>query len=183
MKFNIKEWYQDKKNGDVILEFMGNITPEIISDKMLIIEEYLNDESIKIQTKKKAYLVVIEAFQNLYHHVDPPPPGLFDDGDNKHFGCIIFCKDRCFYRVSTGNYVKQEKVRYLTDRIEQLNSLSDEEIKILYRDILNNNEFSAKGGGGMGMLDIIKKTGNKLDYFFYQVNQDYYFYSLDIYIS
>lgn len=183
MKFDLNEWHLKKRNGNVMLDFMGDITPEVIAENMHIIEEQLNDGNIKIALRKKVYLVAIETFQNLFHHVDQPPKEIESSITGNHFGIFIITKDGPFFRVSTGNYVTKDKVRFLKDRIDQINSLSDYEIKILYRDILNNNEFSQKGGGGMGMLDIVKKTGNKLDYFFYQINEDYYFYSLDIYIS
>lgn len=183
MKFDFNEWHSKIRYGEVLLDFKGNITPEVIANHMHAIEEKLNDDNIKIALRKKVYLVAIEAFQNLYHHVDSPPKELAPEIAGEHFGFFLVCKDGPFFRVSTGNFIKKEKVRILKDRIDQINSLSDYEVKVLYRDILNNNEFSSKGGGGMGMLDIVKKTGNKLDYFFYQINEDYYFYSLDIYIS
>ena len=77
----------------------------------------------------------------------------------------------------------EEKLNHIKDRIDQVNSLTDEEIRVLYRDILSNEDFSDKGGGGLGILDIVRKTGNKLEYYFYQFDNEYIFYSLDVYIS
>jgi hypothetical protein len=56
-------------------------------------------------------------------------------------------------------------------------------LKILYKIILNNEEFSQKGGGGLGLIDIARKTGNKLIADFYKCNTDYFFFSLEIVIS
>jgi len=134
------------------------------------------------RVRKKVYNVMVECLQNLYHHVDEPPENVKIDDKDK-YGAIILIKDGTFFRVSTGNYVKKEKINSIKDRIDQVNSLTDDEIKMLYREVLNNSEFSEKGGGGLGMLDIVRKTGNKLEYNFFQVDDDYIFYALDVYIS
>ena len=183
MKFDLQEWYIHKLEGEVIFDFKGDVTSEIISESLDTIEKRLISLcNKKIKLRKKVYNVFVECFQNLYHHSDAPPAdGEF--GNLRKFGAIILSKEGTFFRISTGNFVKNEKQRFLKDRIDQLNSLTDIEIKILYRDILKNEEFSNKGGGGLGMLDIVRKTGNKVDYFFYDQGDSHLFFTLDIYIS
>jgi hypothetical protein len=68
----------------------------------------------------------------------------------------------------------------ISDRINQINSLSKEELKALYKLILNNEEFSEKGGGGLGMIDMARKTGTKMEYEFLPVNEKLLFYVLKI---
>ena len=40
--------------------------------------------------------------------------------------------------------------------------------------------MSDKGGGGLGMIDIARKSGQKLDFDFQQVDEEFSFYSLNI---
>jgi hypothetical protein len=40
--------------------------------------------------------------------------------------------------------------------------------------------LSAKGGGGLGLVDIARKSGNKLEYEFFNYNDNYYFFDLTI---
>jgi len=182
MNFDIAEWYKDKLDGDVILNFNGSITPNIITDVLNTIEKSLNLKNEKNRVRKKVYNVFVECLQNLFHHVDKAPAELdFKQKDN--FGIIILSQDGPYYRISTGNFVNKNKITVIKDRIDQVNSLTEAEIKMLYIDILSNGEFSDKGGGGLGMLDIVRKTGNKLDYYFYKYNNKNIFFSLDVYIS
>ena len=53
----------------------------------------------------------------------------------------------------------------------------------MYKFILNHQKLSAKGGGGLGLVDIARKTGNKLSYQFQNFNNAYYFFNLDITIT
>lgn len=182
MFFDFQEWYMQKKTGEVIVDFSGNISPEVISSTLESMEQHFDNEGISTAFKKKIFNVMVECFQNLYHHSDTPPEDI-GEGNKGRFGVLVLCKEGTFYRISAGNYIKSEKQLMLKDRIDQLNSLSDDELKTLYRDILSNDEYSNKGGGGLGMLDIVRKTGNKLDYQFYSTGSGHVFFSMDVYIS
>jgi hypothetical protein len=45
---------------------------------------------------------------------------------------------------------------------------------------LNNGELSEKGGGGLGLIDIAKKSRNKLQYSFREIDEDYSFFTLTV---
>ncbi len=182
MAFDIQEWYKEKLEGEVVLNFNGSITPDLITEALEAIEKSLNLKNEKNKIRKKVYNVFVECLQNLYHHVDMPPADL-DVVQKNNFGVIILSKDGPFYRISTGNFVDKKKITVIKDRIDQVNSLTDKEIRMLYIDIMSNGEFSDKGGGGLGMLDIVRKTGNKLEYYFYKYDENNIFFSLDVYIS
>ena len=87
------------------------------------------------------------------------------------------------YNIITGNYILNENVDGLKRRIDEVNSLSKEELKEYYKKILNNGEMSLKGGGGLGMIDLSRKTGQKLNYNFLDVDDKYSFFNLNLKIS
>jgi hypothetical protein len=182
MGFNLEEWYAHKLQGEIILKYAGTISPDMITRALESVEDNPQLRVERLQTRKKVYNVFVECMQNLYHHVDAPPSGL-SVGGSPNFGIVMLVHDGSFYRVTTGNFILRSKVNFIKDRIEQLNSLSDQEVKMLYRDILGNEAVSQKGGGGLGMLDIVRKTGNKLEYFLYPYDGEHVFFSLDVYIS
>ena len=181
MGFSLDKWYADKMVGDVVLELSGSITNDLIDKALVEMEEQLNLKQETNQTRKRVFNVFVECLQNLYHHIDVLPD-LTEKIGNDSFGAIILSKDGSSYRISTGNFIRNDRVTFIKDRIDQVNSLSENEVKMLYRDILNNDEFSDKGGGGLGMLDIVRKTGNKLEYYFYPYSDDLVFFTLDFYI-
>ena len=55
-----------------------------------------------------------------------------------------------------------------------------DEIKEYYVKILNNAQYSEKGGGGLGLIDIKKKTKSNYVYEFYEINENFSFYNLNI---
>ena len=86
------------------------------------------------------------------------------------------------YKVITGNFVSAAKTKFLKEKIEKINSLSKDELKDMYKFILNHQKISAKGGGGLGLVDIARKTGKKMEYNFYPYNDKYVFFDLQILI-
>jgi len=80
----------------------------------------------------------------------------------------------------TGNYIKNDKVSGFKSKLDKINSLSHDELKTYYKEMLNNEQMSEKGGAGLGMIDIARKTGEKLKYNFVELANGYSFFSLNI---
>jgi hypothetical protein len=179
MSFNLKDYYQDLSKGDVLLAYKGSITSDLINDVLEGVEKKLEDVNEESKTRKKIYNVLVESMQNLFHHIEEYHEGINEDLDPK-FGVVVIEKENGLYKVTTGNFVNSTKIKFLKEKIDKINSLTKEELKDMYKFILNHQKLSAKGGGGLGLVDIARKTGNKLEYAFYNYNNNYYFFNLTI---
>jgi hypothetical protein len=76
--------------------------------------------------------------------------------------------------------VNTKRIKFLKEKIDKINSLTKDELKDMYKFILNHQKLSAKGGGGLGLVDIARKSGNKLEYEFYVYDDNYSFFNLTI---
>lgn len=182
MSFNVNNYYNELKKENVIFSFKGNITAELIDDFLDTIENKLAKDGENPKLQKRLYNVLVESLQNLYHHIDELPDEIIDEFGHK-FCVFVLSKTEDKYKITTGNFITKEKKDFLTEKIDKINSLSQDEIKEMYKFILNHQKLSAKGGGGLGFIDIAKKTKNKMDYYFYKYKNNYYFYVLNIYIN
>jgi hypothetical protein len=183
MSFSVNNYFKDlTEDKEVLLAHKGSITSDLINKILDLMENKLMEANEQSKTRKKIYNVLVESLQNLYHHVDELPDEYKNQVDPK-FGTIIIVKDNDKYIISIGNFIRSTKIKFLKDKIDKINSLSREELKDMYKFILNHQKLSAKGGGGLGLVDIARKTGNKLNYTFLPVNDEFYFFNLDIYIN
>ena len=182
MSFDINEYYSRLNGGEVLMAFKGSISSELISNVLEVVESRLDeyDESSKI--RKKVYNVLVESLQNLYHHIEVLPDAMQKEYDDK-FGILVVSRLDDRYKISTGNFIAQDKVDVLRNKIDKINSMSREELKDMYKFILNHQRLSEKGGGGLGLVDIARKTGNQLEYTFERYDERYYFFNLDVYIE
>ncbi len=168
--------------GDVLLAYKGSITTELITNVLEVIESKLDDINTVSAVKKKVYNVLVESLQNLFHHIDDIPDEIQEEFDAR-FGVLVISKEPDGYRISTGNFIRTSKVQQLKEKIDKINTLTREELKDMYKFVLNHQKLSAKGGGGLGLIDIAKKTGNKMEYEFHNYNEEFYFFHLDVFIS
>ncbi len=122
----------------------------------------------------------MECLQNLGSHVDD----LNTNNETKAFNeydpaSVLFMIDTVNggYRILTANFIPNNKVDGLKKWIEEINSLSPSDLRKKYNEILQNDSFSEKGGGGLGFLDIALRVGEKMDYNFQEVNNEFSFFT------
>jgi hypothetical protein len=181
MSFNIENYFSDQPKDNIILFYKGNVDSDVINHVLDSVEEKMVAVNDNPKLRKKVYNVLVESLQNLFHHVDKVPDD-FEEQVEK-YGLLVVRKVANGYKIVTGNFVQQENIEKLEEKIKRINRSSHEEIKELYKFILNHQRISAKGGGGLGLVDIARKTGNKLDYAFVQYNNSYSFFYLDILVT
>ena len=172
--FNLEKWLEVGQQGTVLQSFSGEITSEVITNLIEKTESIFAENPTYLPLRKVTIHVFVECIQNLFHHALA-----IEEGKPKFGVCYLVYFENSI-KVITGNYILKERVQMITDRANQINSLSKDELKALYKLILNNDEFSEKGGGGLGMIDIARKTGTKMEYEFIPVNEKVLFYVLKI---
>lgn len=148
-------------------EFNTNITDSILS----LAETNLDDSKDGIKTRKRVYFILVEGLQNITRHQEAV------NNENETPGLLIIQRKNFDYVITTGNLIKTEGVPHLEGLLQKINSLDKKELKEYYRTILSSRTFSEKGGAGLGLIEIARKSGNKLNYGFEKINAGYsYFY-------
>jgi hypothetical protein len=174
--------YNLMERNNVLLAFKGTVTSELLESVFQIMESKMDDLNDSPATKKKVFNVLVECLQNLYHHIDD-----FDNenvvvnsaGDKKS-AIFSIIRNEDAYNIVTGNFIYPKNVEDVTSKIDYINSLNRDELKAYYKEVLNNGELSEKGGGGLGLIDIAKKSRNKLQYSFREIDEDYSFFTLTV---
>ena len=166
-------------DNHIILSFKGEINSDIITMVLQIMESKLDAIQEKGVVKKRIFNILVECMQNLYDHLEAED---LSDSSRKAAMLELFFDDN-FYYITSGNYIKAEEVAKLQDRIDRVNSLDKDDLRAYYREILDNNKISNKGGADLGMIDMAKKSGQKLDYEFTEVNEKLSFFGLKVKIS
>jgi hypothetical protein len=173
--FDTFDFYEKMENGRILLSFKGEVTSDLLSSMLKVMESKLESISEEPKTKKKVYNVLVECLQNLYHHKDLPSNEIADKNSTIF---LIGLNNNGSYKIITGNYISDEGVKALKTKIDMINGLSKVELKQLYIDTLTNENFSEKGGGGLGIIDIARKSGNKIEYQFVRVENGHQFFSM-----
>lgn len=162
----IFDFYQTLRLYNITLVYEGEITDDLTRTFTSMAENNMLKEENSGLIQKRVFYVMVECLQNLTRHADKM---------NTHEGLstrgvFIVTRDKDEYRIITGNYIENVKITALREKLEYVNSLSREQLRKLYLQQLNEGTLSEKGGAGLGFIDIARKTGRKIEYYFHPVD-------------
>jgi hypothetical protein len=152
--------------------YRGVFTDKITDNILALAETNLVKKEDPRALKRKVYNVMVEGLQNITKHQAD-----IDQTVENNFGVFVLKKENLKYFITTGNLIENENIAALTAQIEQVNKLDELELKAYHRQVLVDGKISSKGGAGLGLIDMARKSGNKLLYAFEKVDEKYsYFY-------
>ncbi|MFT5247979.1 MAG: hypothetical protein ACI9RU_002923 [Litorivivens sp.] len=181
-EFDIFNIYDGLERNNVMLLFKGELTPDLINSILHIVEEKITRSDTNLKIRKKVFNILVECLQNLYHHNQIRNSDM-DSATEFPAGMIMVAEDDEGFSVMTGNFIAKEIVSTLQKKLEQINNLDREGLKELYSKVLGNGEMTAKGGGSLGLIEIARKSGEKLEYGFAPLDNMNNFFSLNVKVN
>ncbi|HHZ66195.1 MAG TPA: hypothetical protein EYN38_06530 [Flavobacteriales bacterium] len=161
--FNI--WYQGK--------FDDEFTAVIIELSEFNLE---NKDDMKKSRKRISYLLA-ESFQNIVRH-------RLERKETDKKGSMFGVQHRGkVITIYSSNIVEKETKELLVKNLDKVNRLNKDELKEQYNKILLHGELSEKGGAGLGLIEMARKSGNKLQYKFEDAEDNRYHFKLQLSIG
>ncbi|MBI1287716.1 MAG: hypothetical protein GC178_09070 [Flavobacteriales bacterium] len=162
----------------VLFQHEGQVNKQVLLDTLPQLEQILDSLSVDRQKKRKIVNIAIETLQNLQLHS-------FQQETAKEYGLppmFMLTKNKDHITIIIGNLVANSERAVLEDKLRKINSLNEEEIKFLYGVIMKQTvvKFSTKGGAGLGLIDMKKKSGNDLGFSFQDVDDEVCYFNLRI---
>ncbi|MEI9922144.1 MAG: SiaB family protein kinase [Bacteroidota bacterium] len=179
MKF-IYDLHQMMMEHKVILIYEGDFTQETTKSILTMAERNLESSGEESTIKKKIFNVMVEALQNIVKHSDEAKEG---ENVNHHAAIFLIGHERSQYSIMSGNPVKNVNLPALKSALEHINSLDKDGLKDLYKEIIKNTTISEKGGAGLGFVDMARKSGEKLEWSFVPMNEEFSFFCLKVNIA
>lgn len=164
----------------ITLAYEGEVTQEITKAFTAMTEKNLEKTEENGKIKKKVYHVMVECLQNIAKHADDDSVGASDKLENglSKTGIFIIGSDDNEYFITSGNGIVNENIPALKEMIDDINVLDQEELKQLHKTKMRETAISDKGGAGLGFIDMVRKTGNPLEYHFEPIDETSSFFLL-----
>ena len=165
----MKATRQDDLNYIYRGEFTQNLQQHILS----LAEKNIDKDRISGKIKKRIFHIMVESIQNISRHGDAR-----EDSNEITSSFFSIQKENKWYYITTGNIIENNKIDNLKSKLDKINSLDAEELDKFYREVLGNGQLSSKGGAGLGLIEMVRKSGNKLSYHIEKVNEENSFFYL-----
>jgi hypothetical protein len=146
-----------------LLTFKGNITHDIVIAVLALAERKMEIDGTVQPIKKKVFNVLIECLQNISYHAEVQ--------NDSRDGLIMIGKNEGGFIVYSSNLVANSNIQDLKEKIDVINASTKEDLAKMYRDLITSPSESDKGTAGLGLIDIAKKSGHKIDCLFSPYNE------------
>lgn len=169
MDNHLLEFYRNLEGDNLSFIYRGHFS-DAITDKLIDLSE-INIRSSKEVRKlrKKVSFIMVESFQNIVRHGSSSS----NDEVSGDFPSTFLLRNHgnAFY-ITSVNTIGSHKVADLKKKLDKVNALSPEELKALFTQVLVADEFSEKGGAGLGLIEMVRKSGEPIDYDFVSINNE-----------
>ena len=174
----------DLGNPRIMLSFKGKLTPELITALLNLVEHKMQLSDLDQRVKKRVFNVVMECLQNIHLHnsrkIVPTEESLGEDAPQD---VLRITQNETGFSVLTGNLMAKSDVSALKRHLDHVNGCELEQLRDLYKTTLNDGRYTRVGGGGLGLIDIARKSGRKLEYGFVPRDNNNTFFSLNVHIT
>lgn len=163
------------KHDNLSLLYNGSFS-DSITMKFIELSEYNLNANVNLsKIRNRVSFLMAECFQNIVRHGEGSKikdskedlPGFFS---TKNFGNTYF--------ITSGNLIDKKNIEKLESQLNKVNSLNKEELKELYRKVMQTEGFGERGGAGLGLIEMARKSGYKIEYSFTEFDNTFsYFYN------
>ena len=162
--------FEKFQNFSLSYVYKGIFNPNLTDKILALTETNMTITGEVPKTQKRVYFVMVESLQNITRHQD-----IHQTIDNQAF--FVVQNKNGIYDLTSGNVIEKASVEDLKLQLDKINSLSPDELKDHYKFVLENTGMSDKGGAGLGLIEMARRSGNKLAYDFQTLSDDLsYFY-------
>jgi len=158
---------------EILVHISGEMSEDILNGTIQQTEVKLEDIEANFKKIRKVMNVLVETLQNLFLHTDAQVGGLLENGEPVKQVTFLLSLKNEEYNILAANYIEKDKIEGLRTKLDKINGLDKDGLRSYYKEVLNNGQYSVHGGGGLGMIDIARKSGNKLGYEFSDATNDF----------
>lgn len=159
--------------------YSGSFHDEHTARLIALQEDHLEQEGAPRPARGKLAFVMVEAYQNIVRH------RVKDEGLLHGPGRSVFLLRSTSeaHEVTAINAVRQEDEEKLRVGLERLDGMDLQQLKQVFLRGLQNEERTDRGGAGLGLIEMARRTGNPLRYAFAPIDAQHRLFSLQVLVG
>ena len=165
-------------DNELLLAYRDDITEATVQQLLSITEMKLIQSGEEKKLRKRVFNILVECLQNIVNHADTN-----NDAEQDVASLLLMGRHEDGIFIITGNKVLNTKIPALQEKIAEVNKIDHNDMREVYSNKLDESIFSNKGGAGLGLLDIYRRSGRKIDYHVHKIDENVSFLSLHITIA
>jgi hypothetical protein len=161
------------ENTTLLFSHFGDFDTAKVETTLKLIESGVLENGDKRSTMKRVCGMLIELLQNISIH------GARDSKGHMH-AFLIVAKVGNTYQLHSGNLIMADVASALENRMNELIRLDATALRKLCIEILCNEEYSMQGGAGLGLVTIVKRAENNVQFEVNTIDEHFGFFRLEV---
>lgn len=160
------------------LIYKGEMNHQIMRSFAFMANRKISEMNVPTPVRKRVFHIMIECLQNITKHSDD-----YDEKEKQvGNGLFVVGRERDSFYIVTGNLISNAKLQILEERLIKLNNATPAQLKTMFMEQMVKGDLSEKGGAGLGLIDIARKSGKKLYYHFvpFEANRHFFIFAVTI---
>ncbi len=162
----------------IVFSFSGMISQSLTSFMVETAKKQLEERGEDAKMTRNMFLIAIEQLQNIMSYSKDKDtsrgskyvsPGVMVIGVDKN-------KDK-YYVLSSNEIVQSDKEK-VSSKIDEINSMDKDQLRRFLREKLRSAEDKHDRGAGVGFIEMAKRSSEKLEYNFEEIDDKIYFHIL-----
>lgn len=170
-------FFEQLKGDDLSFIYQGNFNDDITNRVIDLSERNMDSQGQQTRIKHRVSFLLAECFQNIVRHSDQTLEKESKDNPN---GIFLTRHIGSKYYIISGNPVRNDSIPELVKKLNNINTMSKDELKKLYMQVLAGGGLSDKGGAGLGLIEMARKSGERLVFDFKEINDTLSFFYLQV---
>jgi len=148
----------------VVFYHSGHLDEGTIASIGALLRRRLHEEGANGAQSRKVFTTFMEMAQNILHYaaVNDATEGL-----SGKFGALCVAHSEAGFEVMCGNYILSDQVPRVRDRLESVQAMDPEHVRLAYRTRLaSEDEDPDSKGAGLGLLTMAASAKVPIEFLF-----------------
>jgi len=155
----------------VVFDHRGPVDHSVVEQAIAITEASSLAAGDPGTLRKRLVNVLVEAMENVHHHVDLL---------HRSSTFVLLLRTNAGYRLVLGNTLPVTTAALLLHRVEMLNEMDPEGLKVHYLALLANAGRTERGGAGLGLVTMARRCNRPLLARTYPIDRETAFFCLEL---
>lgn len=171
----LNEQFPNIQSDNIILFYIGEVNHELIKSLLYTLEQFFKRTNLPRYVQKKTFNVTVECIQNIEKH----SLKLYEGSLFRKSLFLVANVDGDIH-VLSSNIINHYQLQLLKHKESQLFGKTKDELRELYKQQLLEGVLSEKGGAGLGLIDIARRTNNHLFFRYYSLGNNVWVFMLNV---
>jgi hypothetical protein len=150
------------------ISYLGRADDKVTHQLIGLSESFTHDNGTLKKLSKKISLLITESFQNVIRHGKDTTSEPYSPEESDFFQINIQNNQ---ITISSSNFIDTDKTHLLESEINTINKMSSDELREMWKLQILNDNLASKGGAGLGIIEMARKSGLPLITKFIRFNE------------